>query len=46
MEDDLEPGPETHPRRFRLKARERKLAAILIGLAILVCILVLASWLL
>lgn len=43
MEDDLEPGPETHPKRWRLNAREQQLAAILIGVAILVCILVLSS---
>lgn len=43
MEDDLEPGPETHPKRLRLNERERILAAVLLGVTVAVCILLLAK---
>lgn len=45
MEDDLEVRPETHPKRLQLNAREQKLFAYLVRLAVLVCILLLAKWL-
>lgn len=44
MDDDYEPGPEPRAEPLRLNAREQKLALLLIGLAILVCVLMLASW--
>lgn len=46
MEDDLDPGPETHPKPLRLNAREQKLFAYLLRLTILVGVLMLAKWLL
>lgn len=46
MEDDLEPGAEAHPKRLQLNAREQKLFAYLIRLSVLVCVLLLAKWLL
>lgn len=45
MEDDLESSPEAHPKRLQLNAREQKLFAYVIRLSGLVCILLLAKWL-